>query len=382
MSRATNAMEVELTTRKASAAVVSLATARREREERQPATELGSIGEAWRIYQESGSAATVSRRTVTSYRAAVTRAQREIGTITRASVQAWARDNVERGMSASTANWLVRTLRAVVTDADNVTDDDRFAKLRKVLDSYKRLVETERTPRVPPADIVVRLMQSGALRNKGERAFVMLIGTAGLRIGEMLGLGRDDYDDHGRTLTVHRQRQSDKRKNRKPLIIAIEEPLAGLLYWTKRHGAELAPSRGPGSEGNGRFLFPWGKSYMERFMSRLRAELPEGYLPHGNGWHAFRHLVGTEVFRSGGDVSDAMAVLGDHSASAAMTYNGIVRGVRTVHAPAVTRRILDVSRLQVEMGLGASQSDNSKRSQPTKLSPPFDGDGSPNPLKD
>jgi integrase len=297
----------------------------------------GTLSEAWQVYNDSGCVRRLAPKTREGYALAMRYALSMLPARPNVGdVEDWMvklRDT--RGLSPVTVNAYKRSCEAVMWAAGIRTHDhalfDAFAAAQK-------LREAPKERRCPPEDALAIALQ--VARNNAERAFVRLAAIAGLRLGEILGLRRDDVDAGAGVLTVTRQRNRNQRKNKNPHVVALDGVTLALVLWTAGHQAEVVDGRGEHLRG---WLFPWGKPYVAGFMGRIRAGLGDRadvYFPRGKtAWHGFRHLGATMVARDTGSAVEVQRFLGDASPGMAMCYMAQVRGGTSVDAGRVARAL-------------------------------------------
>lgn len=336
-------------------AVVNLSEARVTRAMRGSRHTPGTLAHAWEVWTVTVKPeARYSKRTVDGFRCAMGRILRDMpDAASPGDFETWVENLRFSGMSVATANWYLRSVIAVLSRATRaVRDRDERARARDLYDAAreaKPLREQRKQPRCPPKDTLLRVIGSGALRNIGERAFVLLAGVAGLRVGEILGLEPRDYNPSTHQLFVTKQRCSAVRKNKSPLVKVVDcDHTHSALVWTIRNHHTLYPRTG--KLANRLYLFPWGETYVDNMAKRIRAGLPEGYLPRGNMWHAFRHLMASTVDElTGGDTTAIMEALGDRSPHVAGMYSKRRRDAGVSRVGDVGGALLDVTMLQVEL---------------------------------
>lgn len=325
------------TRRDAPSKVVTLAHRRAQKVHR-VGSPPGGLRHALDVWEAHGYAQRYRPRTLRGYRLAMTRAIADLPEApTCGDFEGWMHSLLADGHSPHTANWYLRCVRAVLESAARVTHNHAVAD---AAGSARGLLASERLPRCPSRDALVRVVECRALRHNAERAFVWVIGTTGLRLGEMLGLQPGDFDPYTGRLICIRQRGGRGRKNHKAHIVVLDPRGRKLLTWTIANRRSVTPRQhGAGSDG---YIFPWGERYCTGMMTRIRRELSsdvDEYFPRGTAWHAFRHLVGTETARLTGRHVDVQRVLGDASPYMATTYMATVRGTTSVEISALAKSL-------------------------------------------
>jgi integrase len=231
------------------------------------------------------------------------------------------------GLSPGTINWILSVVLVALTECAD--DSDIGVWLAGQLRACKRLPTPAPQPRSPPMDCVARVLQSGCLRHRGERAWVVLLWEAGLRRGEALGLQPQDLDRATGVLQIRRQRHRDARKRGDWHTVRLRAALCDDLAWCIDHWQDMRP---PGTEagrdachGLHRWVFPWGDRYLAAFGRRIRAAIGpdvDRYFPRGRLWHGLRHGGATFVAtRPGATPYDVQCYLGDRSPEMATCYS-------------------------------------------------------------
>lgn len=216
-------------------------------------------------------------------------------------------------------NYQLRVLQSVVRRGVELAGDG--ADIQRAVMAVRAPPAPPSKRCMPPADFLERV--EGAARNRAERAWLRLV-ARGLRKGEMLGLRPEDIGDGG--VTVCRQRGRPHRKNRIPYVVEVDAETLADLRWTIEHRTEVTPSFGrwneePTSAG---CVFPWGETYLERFMARVRDHLGADrdlYLPRRKAWHQFRRRMARDAMERGESELFIANRLGDKSAAMARTYS-------------------------------------------------------------
>lgn len=242
--------------------------------------------------------------------------------ITPAAILRWHRcDLLGSGKySAAYANTNLRTMRSVVRRAAVLTGDN---DLMSAFWQVPQVREPTKAPRCPPIDFLGQALKLA--KGRAERAFFLLAGLAGLRIGELLGLKPEDLD--GDVLRVVRQRKHATRKNRRPHSVKIDHPeLLECLRWTIANPDKIKCKNGWHRGQCDGHIFPWAKKKCDLMIARLRAALGEKYLPGGGGWHSFRHWGATMLAKTGASCWDVQCWLGDSDPKMAVLYVAMTRG--------------------------------------------------------
>ena len=168
---------------------------------------------------------------------------------------------------------------------------------------------------------------------KRDRALLSLLYGAGLRIGEALGLDRDDLPA-GDMLRV---RGKGGKERMVPLLPEVRSRLEDYLAHCPHGATADAPGGGPLFVGvRGRRLNPGIVQAMVRDVRR-RLELPETATPH-----ALRHSFATHLLGGGGDLRTIQELLGHASLSTTQRYTAVdserLQAVYTAAHPRARRR--------------------------------------------
>lgn len=293
------------------------------------------LWQAWLVF-ERVHLPVLTWRTQRSYRACVRRAIEDLPELLQLeALLVWHRVRLltEKKLSLGYANMCVHVLRVVTRRAGRVTGDVELAALVEQLQLVR---EPVRASRCPPADLMARVLE--VVRNPAERAFLLLAGLAGLRLGELLGLQPEDYDRELGVLQVLRQRRQAWRKNRRPHSVTINAPeLRAAIVWTLENRERIRSKMGFHRGSSDGFIFPWSTKYVYHFVQRLRKRLGEDvarYLPRRCGLHVFRHWGASTLARCGASTIEVQAWLGDADPAMACRYVDLVRG-RTASSVAI-----------------------------------------------
>jgi integrase len=292
----------------------------------------GTLDEAWNIYVASQALEQLKPRSRSEYAHAA-----KIGIAalpprpTQADVTLWLEQIVRDGSSPATANKFLRVWKAI-TERASIFISNGDLKIRNAFRAQRQLRLVVREKRDAKVSTVRRLLELAA--TPIESLAIRFAALYGLRISEILGLQPCDVRmDYGvLRVRVIRQRASSgvsPRKNAsagKPHVLAIDSDkdthdlITHLLMSDARAKCVLRAQRHLVDT----WLVPWGCSYPHILMRRWRKdELVE--LGKGDAWHALRHFGATAVAATQ-SVVETQAWLGDSTASAAMTYQGQVRG--------------------------------------------------------
>ncbi|MHB8439620.1 MAG: tyrosine-type recombinase/integrase [Acidimicrobiales bacterium] len=159
----------------------------------------------------------------------------------------------------------------------------------------------------------------------GYRALVLTAGLAGLRMGELRALRRDDIDLDGGTIAVRRQRvrlASGREIEGRPKSAAGVR----VVYMPKRLQEELLEHLDrlhlAGRRGEYVFTQPTSERPLDASNFRFRVWLPAVGAVGADGlrFHDLRHTAGTLAARTGATTKELMARLGHSSHQAAMVY--------------------------------------------------------------
>ena len=228
------------------------------------------------------------------------------------------------GLAPATINWCYRVTRLLIEEAAG--DTLHGVRLAGELKACRPLEVPDRPPRAPPMDAVARIIESGCLRHRGERAWCLLLWEAGLRRDEALGLWPSDLERHRGKLTISRQRSRDVRKRGDWHVVYLRAPVAADLAWAIDHCVEMKARSGPRrqQEDLSRYIFPWSHRYLDGLGRRIREALGrdvDAYFPRGTMWHGFRHGGATQIARRPGATAwDVQRYLGDRSLEMAACY--------------------------------------------------------------
>ena len=193
-----------------------------------------------------------------------------------------------------------------------------------------------RLPAFLPVDEMVDLLRSlpaGSPLEKRDAAILELLYSSGLRVGELVSLGRGDVSLAEGTVRV-------TGKGRKTRVVPVGGKAAGALA---SYLAARDAGGDPRGEGRGAALFlnARGGALTARSVARVldraleRAGSSRGLSPHG-----VRHSFATHLLESGADLRAIQEVLGHASLSTTQRYarvnvSHLVRAYESAHPRAV-----------------------------------------------
>ena len=225
--------------------------------------------------------------------------------------RAWLADRANRGLARTSTARALSTLRSFFRHLD-----------REGL-AHNAAIQAVRTPKVPKsvpkaldeADAMEAVEVMAELHDepwiaKRDVAVLMLLYGCGLRIGEALGLDRQDAPDSD-VMTVRGKGGKQRIVPVLPAVRqAVREYLAACPYHLVADGPLFIGARG------GRL----DASVVQRQMRRLRIELglPETATPH-----ALRHSFATHLLAGGGDLRTIQELLGHASLSTTQRYTDV-----------------------------------------------------------
>jgi integrase/recombinase XerC len=217
--------------------------------------------------------------------------------------QGYAKTTIARRVAAvrSWCRFLCRQGVLTVNPADGLRGPRQDKKLPHFLgtDALTRLLEA------PPADSLLGLR---------DRAILETLYSAGLRVGELTGLNRDDLDLDGGLLTV---RGKGKRER---LALLGRPALAAVRDWL-----EARTTLGPRAQSQPAvFLNKNGTRLSSRSVGRLLEKyLAQAGLDPRTSPHTLRHSFATHMLDAGADIRSVQELLGHRSLATTQIYTHV-----------------------------------------------------------
>lgn len=231
---------------------------------------------------------------------------RRVGTISNSDVGRWVRRKLDAGAAATSVDRYVQTLSAIM----NAAVADGVIQRNPVTVRRIRIPKTRKPLEVMTAQQVHALADAvpGHLR-----AFVLVGAAAGLRPGEIAGLGPDAVD--GDTLHVTRQlsttragievgppkTESSRRDIPMPQLLVDE--LAA--HQVTHRGCTVDDEPLLFARPNGD---PWTRGSLSDVWRAAAG--PLGIHPAHRGWHALRHFYASALIAGGATVTTVQSLLG------------------------------------------------------------------------
>lgn len=250
--------------------------------------------------------------------------------ITRGAVKKWAGGMLEQGLNYDTAFGCLLTLSSVLSEAveDGVLSVNPLQRAGKLLPRPKTLAEQEME--IFTEDEEQAVLTTAQRTCPTFYPMVLTFFRSGLRVGEVLGLHREDVNVKDRTLAVRRQWtrwQLQTPKSGKPRVVEIPQRLVDSLKdWIALQDLEAAQAGRPTPQ----ILFPGGTggtrhhaSYMSE--NRLRYALWYPLLKAATvrrlDLHAVRHTYASRLLAKGDSLKHIQQQLGHASlTTTANTY--------------------------------------------------------------
>ena len=157
---------------------------------------------------------------------------------------------------------------------------------------------------------------AGTLLGARDRAILETIYSCGLRIGELVGLNDEDFDEFSETLRI---RGKGKKERLAPLGSKAVQAI-------QRYTAKRAAAFGPAASG-ALFVNKLGRRLSER---SIRRKL-DGYVRQAGidvhiSPHALRHSFATHMLNAGADLRSVQELLGHASLSSTQIYTHLTAG--------------------------------------------------------
>jgi integrase/recombinase XerD len=207
----------------------------------------------------------------------------------------------ERGVSRSYHAQAVSALRLLFA---------RVLRRRSVMGGIPRPRKERRLPTVLGQGEVAGLIQ--ATRNPTERAMVMLLYSAGLRVSELVGLRREDLDEDRCLIRVR------GGKGRKDRYTLLSDRAAEVV----RIHLEFQPSEAPWVFPGGEESRPLTSRSVQKIVARVgeRAGIKKRVTPH-----VLRHSFATHLLEAGTDIRYIQELLGHASTKTTQVYTHVSR---------------------------------------------------------
>lgn len=219
------------------------------------------------------------------------------------SERGYARSTVARRLAA-VRSWLRYLCRQGVL-ARNPADGLRGPRREK------------RLPHFLAANDVTKLVGAPATTPLGarDRAMLETLYSAGLRVGELVGLNLDDLDLDGGVLTV-------RGKGKKERLALIGRPAADAVRtWLVDRGALEAAA---GKPSTALFLNRFGRRLTTRSVARmLEKYLAQTGLDPRTSPHTLRHTFATHLLDAGADIRSVQELLGHRSLGTTQVYTHV-----------------------------------------------------------
>jgi integrase/recombinase XerD len=204
----------------------------------------------------------------------------------------------ERGFSASSINQAINALRFLYVDLYRVTFE---------VGEIPRPKKERKLPVVLSQDEVLRIFEQ--VENRKHRAVLMLLYSAGLRVGEVVRLRLEDIDE-GRKL-IH-LRGAKGKKDRYTLLSEVA------LAVVQEYCREYMPRE---------FLFegmPGRRHYSERSVQQVfERALERSGIRKSASVHTLRHSFATHLLESGTDLRFIQELLGHASSRTTEIYTHV-----------------------------------------------------------
>ncbi len=177
------------------------------------------------------------------------------------------------------------------------------------LDQLDSLKVEKSIPKGISYEEVVRFIEQpdvGTLFGVRDRTILELLYSSGLRVSELCGLDRLDFDGRGRLLRV-------RGKGKKERIVPVTQSAAEWIASYLEHGDRYRDGkRHVREEDNAAiFLNRWGRRLTTRSVERLfKGYLKSSGLAHSVTPHTLRHAVATHWLENGMDLKTIQELLG------------------------------------------------------------------------
>jgi len=224
---------------------------------------------------------------------------------------------LKKGLSRSTVERKLSTLRSFSRYLAQTGDDNRVLSIRVVLPKKER-----RLPRTFDQDTLNDLIN--VLPVKGEmalrsRLIIELLYGCGLRVSELVGVRLSDFDRDRKVLRI-------LGKGRKERIVPVGESAQQALcdYLTER--GQCAKKRRKSSFASELILNQNGEAFSVRGIQRTIAGIISA-LPNspGKNPHLLRHSFATHLLENGADLRAIQEMLGHSSISTTQKYTHVCR---------------------------------------------------------
>ena len=218
--------------------------------------------------------------------------------ISQEEIRTYLTEILEEGASHSYVNQCISALKFLYANA---------LKLDRHLEGLPRPKKERKLPKVLGKQEVLRILQ--AIENKKHRAIMLLTYSAGLRVGEVVRLKREDIDVERRLISV---RQAKGRKDRQTLLSDFALEAIRIYLSSYRIRTWLFPGAKPGTH------------LHERSVQKVftRAYEKAG-ITKSASVHTLRHSFATHLLESGTDLRYIQELLGHSSPKTTEIYTHV-----------------------------------------------------------
>jgi integrase/recombinase XerD len=229
--------------------------------------------------------------------------------ISQGEIRTYLTEILQDGASHSYVNQCISALKFLYADT---------LKLERHLEGLPRPKKERKLPKVLGKGEVLRILQ--AIENRKHRAIMLLTYSAGLRVGEVVRLRREDIDVDRRLITV---RQAKGRKDRQTLLSDFAFDALKIYLSQYRIRTWLFPGARP------------GRHLHERSVQKVFAQAcARAGITKSASVHTLRHSFATHLLEAGTDLRYIQELLGHRSPKTTEIYTHVSqRSLSRIQSP-------------------------------------------------